>query len=249
MPDFLDTLKEQDPQTEATLKYGEELENKIYIVPGTPPASGPLHFALIEIMYQPTSNPNFNFLGGQTEGLYGEENNPLDYTIPNPWIVTAGTKRLIISSYNLQGWPHGEPETGNYLCSYNAGMNEFITSAKMVTWEGTQFNLSINYNGEGGGNSVNPPKGEKMISNDDQLLSDSSSLPIGEIAPPSQMQTYSQQTNNQTLSSPGIRLKNQMFFNKLKRNFKAKSNQGRRVGGVKGNTNKAGISKRKDGGY
>ena len=241
---FLDTLRGQEPQTEATLKYGEELENKIYIIPGSPP-SNKLHFALLEVSYHPTASPNFNFVEGQTEDVYGEESSPLDYTIPNPWIVTAGIRRLIVSSYSLDGWPYGEPSTGNYLCSYTTAFPEFITSARIVTWYGEWFNLSINYNGEGGGTTINPPKGEKMISNDDQLLSDSSNLPIGEIAPPSQMQTYSQQTNSQTLSGPGIRLKNQMFFNKLKANFNTKSNQGRRVGGVKGRgTNKAGISNR-----
>ncbi len=220
---WLNFLQEQPPPTEGSIRYGQIWNNNIYLqIEGMTDA----YFAILEINYASNSVPNFSFYNDQleTELSENEDFNMDDFqqTIPNPWIITTGSSRLLISSFTQTPWPTGIPSQGISLCSYTSSFPEFITGARLVDWYGNIVNLSVLYNP--GNPNVRPAR---EIGHMDTVLNDSTGPIIGEVVPP-QIQTYAQQSKGNNAKT-GYSLKNQNFLNKLRKSFYNKSNKVRRV--------------------
>ena len=124
MPGYLDILQ-NDPQASAcTVDYGPNNSHKITL--NIEPSDG--RISVFQISYSQAPGM-LNFNQNQQEGVFGEDTSPADWisTIPNPWVVTVGSHRTIITCFDINNFPSGTP-----LCSYDPTFTPFIDSAKFI---------------------------------------------------------------------------------------------------------------------
>ena len=213
MPGYLDILQ-NDPQASAcTVDYGPNNSHKITL--NIEPSDG--RISVFQISYSQAPGM-LNFNQNQQEGVFGEDTSPADWisTIPNPWVVTVGSHRTIITCFDINNFPSGTP-----LCSYDPTFIPFIDSAKFIDWNGNEVDCQINFMIQDGIESSISNKLQIKNPNlngdfNGAIFSDSRDMgdnitEIGKNLPVEQKIYYSRK-----VSKPGIRFDNNALFNKLK---------------------------------
>ena len=219
MPFYLEQLQDGIQATSCTVNYGPMGGHKITL--NIEPAGGKI--SVLEISYNQAPGL-LNFNQNQQEGVFEEETTPADWvsTIPNPWVVTVGSHRTIITCFDLNNFPSGTP-----LCSYTPIFAPFIDSARFIDWNGNIIDCDINYrvhdieSGHSNKFQIYNPKLHGLdfngtIAEDSRSVVDSITE-IGKDIINNERIIYSSK-----LPKTGIRFDNSTLFNKLKTIEKSK---------------------------
>ena len=211
MPGYLDILQNDPQATACRIDYGPMNGHKITL--NIEPSDG--RISVFQISYSQAPGM-LNFNQNQQEDVFGEGTSPADWvsTIPNPWVVTVGSHRTIITCFDINNFPSGTP-----LCSYDPTFTPFIDSAKFIDWNGNEVDCQINFmihDIESSNSSklqTNNPKLNSIantIAGDSRDMGDNT-IEIGKTLPVNQKIYYTKGA-----LKPGIRFDNNTLFNKLK---------------------------------